>query len=449
MAAARDGAEVFRKIVDLAPWVVIIVDEVGTITFCRGNVEAYAGYTPDELVGTNILDHIDVAWNPVAVDSVAAAMQGHGLRRPMLFRIFRKDGSRVIIETTANSQMDDPDIKGLVGYMRPCDERALIDEVLEAIAGSAPLTETLELLVQLMGAETLEADGAVLYDFDGNAARRAVAAPGLPSVLTGQEPLDVAPWTTALETATSCRVPVKELTEPLRTEAAQRGYAWCWAFPVATLNGLDACLVLWRRLDEDVDETCGMAMTRLVRLTGLVLDREQAAADLMHAAHHDSLTGLPNRTQFFAGLQHALETDGPTAYVGVLYIDLDGFKPVNDQFGHGAGDEVLRVVAQRLRGVVRSTEVVSRFGGDEFTILCPSVFDTEVLTLMAERIISVVSEPIELDDLEVTIGASVGIGVATRSSCSIDAIVDAADAALYQAKQGGKGRWRMSAPVTS
>ena len=164
-------------------------------------------------------------------------------------------------------------------------------------------------------------------------------------------------------------------------------------------DGPQACLVLWRRRDEDADHTCRVSMDRLVRLTELVLAGERSAADLRFAASHDVLTGLANRARFLDELRSAVAAPGLEAQVGVLYLDLDGFKPINDQHGHGVGDLVLQEVSRRLASVVRGGDLVARLGGDEFTILCPGVTDKAALAQLAERLVTAVAEPIDVGEL--------------------------------------------------
>jgi diguanylate cyclase (GGDEF)-like protein len=232
------------------------------------------------------------------------------------------------------------------------------------------------------------------------------------------------------------------MDEPVRAAASAAGFKWCWAWPFSASGEPAGCLVLWRPADETPDHTCVMLLENLVRITGLVLEREQQETRLKHAATHDPLTGLANRARFFDELQDRLDRhDGPR--VGVLYIDLDRFKPVNDSLGHGAGDQVLRTVGRRLVACVRQDELVARLGGDEFAVLCPSVADEAMLQAVASRISKAVAQPIMVGDERVEIGASVGVASAEPGSCSIGVLLDAADGALYAVKASGRGGWRV------
>ncbi len=428
-----------ERLIGLAPLIVTIVDDQGRITWLGGALERLTGYQPDELVGTNILDHIDVDWNPPALESVGFAMTRQGLQRPMLFRLKRKDGSTFVCEATANAQLHDPEVGGLVAYLRQWDERHLLDRVIEQLAGGATLDETLRLLVEVMGAETLEADGAILVEPFAGRFFRQIGSPRLPPGLHDDAGLVGTPWHQASLVGQPRAVPVHQLSEPLRSWAAEAAYRWCWAFPVMGSAGPEACLVLWRRADEEPDYTCRVLLENLVRVTGLVLARERDAAALRHAASHDALTGLANRSRFFEHLERSLEDESRGPLVGVLYIDLDEFKPVNDRLGHGAGDRVLIEVASRLRDATRDGDLLARLGGDEFAVLCPGVPDLAVVRAVAERLSATVCEPITLGGETVRVGATVGVAAAPPGTCSIDDLVDAADGALYAAKRDARG----------
>jgi diguanylate cyclase (GGDEF)-like protein/PAS domain S-box-containing protein len=443
--ADPDDRQRLRVAVDCAPVIILTLDEIGTITWLGGALERLTGYTPDELIGTNILDHFDTSWNPAALESVGYAFTRQGLQRPMLFKVIRKDGSSFIGEATANAQLDDPVVGGLVAYLRRWDERHLLDLVIEKLAAGSPLEETIGLLVEVMGAETLEADSAVFLQPFARRFFRVVAGPHLPAALAVDDGSAGTPWHQATLTGVPRWVAVDQLAEPLRSAAQAHGYRTCWAWPARGSGGGQACLVLWRTDDEEPDYTCRWLLDNLVRITSLVLDREQQSAQLRHAANHDVLTGLANRARFFEHLRQVLEDDRSGPLVGVLYVDLDEFKPVNDRLGHRAGDILLEEVAKRLTEAVRDHDLVARLGGDEFAVVCPGAPDEAALAAVAERLTATVCRPVTIDDESVTVGASVGIAFAPPGACSIDALVEAADAALYDAKHEHRGGYRVAA----
>jgi diguanylate cyclase (GGDEF)-like protein len=171
-------------------------------------------------------------------------------------------------------------------------------------------------------------------------------------------------------------------------------------------------------------------------LNGLVINARDISETrafqerLAHEAQHDALTGLPNRRRMQDVLGSTLRQDS----VAVLFVDLDGFKPVNDAHGHEAGDELLRQVAHRLSTCVREQDVLARVGGDEFVVLMPGVLGSDDAESMAARLRQVTEEPFVVEGSEVLIGASVGLHVGAPAE-DPDEVLRAADHAMYTAKK--------------
>jgi diguanylate cyclase (GGDEF)-like protein len=178
----------------------------------------------------------------------------------------------------------------------------------------------------------------------------------------------------------------------------------------------------------------------ITRLHGLVALLSTTLRSVEQQATHDQLTGLANRRLFHSRWQQSLgEAGGPTT---LLYIDLDGFKPVNDTLGHEAGDSVLVEVAERLRRLVRSGDVVARLGGDEFAIILPWT-DAATADAIAQRLVAELAEPFHIAVRPVSIGASVG-GVTAAPNADPEAELRRADTAMYAAKAAGRGRVRFA-----
>jgi diguanylate cyclase (GGDEF)-like protein/PAS domain S-box-containing protein len=177
-----------------------------------------------------------------------------------------------------------------------------------------------------------------------------------------------------------------------------------------------------------------------------VTARKEREDELSHRALHDPLTGVANRTLFVERLAHALRIRRQTGLsLAVLAIDLDGFKDVNDAYGHLEGDRALVTVAERLTTAVRQTDTVGRFGGDEFLVLCLETTADDA-TALARRLVDSVSQPIDVERGPTTIGASVGVAPVDAGDPSIDAVLGAADQAMYEAKRAGKRDVRIRRP---
>ena len=157
-------------------------------------------------------------------------------------------------------------------------------------------------------------------------------------------------------------------------------------------------------------------------------------------AMHDSLTGLPNRVLFQESLEHALSmAQRRRERLAVLFIDLDGFKEINDTHGHPSGDVVLKTVASRLLSLVRKSDLVARFAGDEFMVLLNDA-NREKVNLIAHKLISEISASIVIADCTLAVTASIGIAVYPESGTTVAEIMAKADTAMYQCKQQGKNR---------
>ncbi len=178
-----------------------------------------------------------------------------------------------------------------------------------------------------------------------------------------------------------------------------------------------------------------------------VTERRQAEAQITYLAHHDGLTGLVNRVFFHEKLEPALaRPDQQARALSVLCLDLDGFKDVNDSFGHPTGDELLRQVGLRLRANSREGDIVARLGGDEFAVLRMQGGPSDESGALAARLIDCLSAPYDIDGREVQITASIGIALAPRDGRTADDLMKNADLALYRAKTDGKRAFRYFEP---
>ena len=172
-----------------------------------------------------------------------------------------------------------------------------------------------------------------------------------------------------------------------------------------------------------------------------VSERKALEARIQHAANHDVLTDLPNRGLFLDRLAQALalaRRDGQRG--ALLFLDLDHFKDINDQFGHAAGDTMLTIVAQRLRKEMRESDTVARLAGDEFTVILPHLNQVQDATRVAEKLLAGIAAPVELAGRQACIGVSIGVVVFPDHGESVEKILQAADSAMYEAKRGGRNR---------
>jgi len=193
---------------------------------------------------------------------------------------------------------------------------------------------------------------------------------------------------------------------------------------------------------------CGFTVqvTDVTRLKRLEFELQEAKIRAELMATHDFLTGLPNRVLLMDRIASAMARVRRSAGLfGIVAIDLDGFKAINDTYGHDAGDGVLREVASRMKGAIRATDTISRLGGDEFIFLLNDVATTEAVTSAIQHMMDAVSQPLQFKTVTITPGLSCGISIYPTNGTTEKDLLARADAALYEAKRLGKNRFVFSA----
>lgn len=173
-----------------------------------------------------------------------------------------------------------------------------------------------------------------------------------------------------------------------------------------------------------------------------ITERKELEDQLRHLANHDVLTGLPNRYLFNNQLELSLHRARRNNYqIAVMFVDLDGFKEINDAFGHENGDILLKTIATRLRNAVRKTDIVARMGGDEFTLILEGV-DNEIISNIAQKSIDEIRKPVDLGPTQGYVSASIGISVYPNDGRDVESLLVHADQAMYAAKEEGNGNYR-------
>ncbi|MEM7027421.1 MAG: GGDEF domain-containing response regulator [Pseudomonadota bacterium] len=181
---------------------------------------------------------------------------------------------------------------------------------------------------------------------------------------------------------------------------------------------------------------------QIVRTLSFAIERRKLHAQINKLAKFDSLTGIANRSTFLMQLEQTLKRVRRNhTKMGLIYLDLDYFKPVNDQYGHKTGDLLLVEVAKRIQATIRNVDVVARLGGDEFAIILDEIDSTYGATVVAEKLIETLGKPFNVEDKILCIGASVGIACITDSINTVDELIDHADAAMYMSKNRGRNQY--------
>jgi diguanylate cyclase (GGDEF)-like protein len=295
------------------------------------------------------------------------------------------------------------------------------------------------------------AEALILPRADNGTATRIQIGPGDQRSIAGVPRTDaeLGEWAALLGDRRACLVPGRD--QRLTGHFTASGVRDAMAVALVGEHGvIGAILVANRRGDATFHEQELQVLETMASHVSSALENTRLMEHLHEQALHDPLTGLPNRSVLQDRLTSALARIGPgDPGTAVLFLDLDGFKAVNDLLGHQAGDELLVAVSRRLQAVLKDPDLLARFAGDEFAIVCHDIGDGSVPERIAERIHQTLADPFRLDKGEARVGASIGIAFASSPGEDPEAVLRAADLAMYEAKRLGKGRTRLASAAVA
>ena len=419
----------------------LLEDEGAKVIECDDAFTEMFGYTAAELIGNSVLDQIHPDDQGRAVEGWLNVLSTRRHQQTRLRRR-RRDGSWVWVDTTLHNFLNQADrnyvLVELIDVSAEMAAQEALREREELLRG---LTEAMPVglmqldrqrnavyynarLGQLLGASQVDVAPAA-----DSASVSAMAGPSESIAADADE--GKAPPTAHSLLATLTREGMAEFDEAL-ARVLEQGEDADVEVDVAPDDGQ------WRRVLIGIrsllrsDGEVGGAIVSVLDVT----DSAVAHRELERRATFDALTGCYNRGAILELLERELARDDG-ASVGVVYVDLDKFKPVNDTLGHAAGDELLASVAERLRELTRRGDSVGRLGGDEFLLLLPDIRSSEVAMRVAERICGSLKDAVELDGGPVELTASVGVACGTAPLISADQLVRLADTAMYCSKQQG------------
>lgn len=337
-------------------------------------------------------------------------------------------------------------------------EAESIERLLERIVKQAPLESILEDMASMAEQQVSSGRCFIVTDHDkrlfqaqnGEFSPEISDGADIPGIVSELDPLQ--PWS-----AISHSVQVIEDTsqdhywrQHLKSGALE-GLESCWALPLLTRDGEQiGTFSLHHSQARSPDASDIKLMQMLSGLAAMAIRHRQLADTLRHQAHYDTLTDLPNRLLFRDRLEQAVSNavrDG--LFVGVLFLDLDGFKQINDTLGHKLGDQVLQTVARRLKRRLRRSDTLARMGGDEFMIVLPSLKTSASAARVAQQCLNILRKPMRLEGHELFVGASIGISVFPEHAQSVDELQRQADVAMYVVKQSGKNAFHFYTPNLS
>lgn len=439
-----------------------IIDDTGVVHYVNDSGARYLGYTAEELVGRSFVELThpdDLERNLEMMTLSAVEQEGEGwFSPPVLSRAQHSDGTWRFVFVTGTVVARTDERTFLSVQLRPADDFVAVHAALRATAAETDVDEALERILDVVRwHHDRPAVSMVWRSPDG----LTVLGDPLSLDLCGDAPVAGSPWSEAWK-GTGTRSTIDAWPDALRTSAEAHGIVNCWVRPVLRADGeVVAVCTVWHRTTARSLLAWELTIDFVIEATNVALAYDGQRRRLEHAARHDALTGLPNRRAFLdaVGELSSSPADSPAA---VLYIDLDGFKPVNDSYGHRAGDAILAAVGDRLRSVAGPTDEVARLGGDEFCVLRTGS-DAMVAMELAEQIVAELARPFpfvgtptgsgisagltpipEDDGVEsgfagperlASIGAS--IGVAIGSAADAGTLIADADRALYAAKSLG------------
>ncbi len=395
-------------------------DERSFVIGVSGEITEILGWSSEEMVGHRSLEFVHPDDHPLALDNWMEMLARPGPSRRVRQRLRRKDGSWVWFEVTNSNLLQDPEHRCVVGEMVDISDEMAAQEALRA------REQLLNRLAEAMpvGLFQVDTEGRIVYTND-----RLHEIVGVERKPTVQAQLGtIVPDDRAgLEQAIAG---VLELGSSADVEVACRR---------PDDEELRVCTISFRALRHDDDSISG-AIACVADVTESTRMREE----LEFRATFDELTGCHNRASIMAALEADIAGNRRRAERAVMFVDLDGFKSINDRYGHAVGDELLCKVARLLRESLREKDLVGRTGGDEFLVICPDIGSAERAMNLANRLARALREGLHEANGQPGCRVSIGVAHVSGDLTSPDALVAAADAAMYDAKRAGNGEPRLA-----
>ncbi|HUI03088.1 MAG TPA: diguanylate cyclase [Acidimicrobiales bacterium] len=402
-----------RGLLDLAMWLpdpVVVVDAAARLVWTNDAAERMFGVNGAQLVGTDGIEFIHPDDHAVAAAALES-IQGKSVGTPIELRVKARDGWK-LVELVGANLLDRASVQGLVLCMRDLTERRRWEVASDEVGKFRALVHNAASIIMLLDpAGRIESVSAAITRVLGHDQELVEGRP-LVELAAGPDRGGLAAaLARAIDTPSWNRSPTVVEVELLR-----RGGTESVPFELSIVNMLD-------------DPTLGGLVVSGHDITQLRATRDA----LEEITTFDPLTGLANRSHLRAHLEQRLEN--PTT--AVVFLDLDGFRPINDRYGQATGDEILRLLAQRLSASIRRGDVVGRYGGDEFVVVA-AIHDPDELKLLATRLADAIQQPIELPQGTFRLSASVGLAHPGPGDTAAS-LLGRADTAMYIAKQHAEG----------
>ncbi|WP_338524885.1 EAL domain-containing protein [Pseudomonas batumici] len=429
-----------------------IVDAEGHLIYVNDGFVRLLGYAREEVIGQSPLIFFASDTRAKAFAQQVLEKNLGGQSNEISALISKRNGQRLWLHVSSTPVFDHQGkveniVIVLTDITRTKLHEVLQDKIIGALLKEASLESVLTLLCQEI--EHIAPEVAVsILSVDQAGILHPLASPGLPTDYSRAiEGLSIGPAKGSCGTAAYRGEPVlvtdihhDPLWAEFRALAKLSGFQACWSVPVRNGAGrVAATFALYFRECRGPDPLHMHLVTAGIHLCMLALEREEARQSIRRMAFYDALTGLPNRNFLLAQAERILlEVAEEQAELAVLFVDLDRFKQVNDALGHASGDELLQVMAQRLRSVLRESDIVGRLSGDEFVLVLPRMNATQVTTFL-ERLMMILSVPATIAGTAVVVSASIGISLFPEDGSDMESLLHCADIAMYQAKRVERG----------
>jgi diguanylate cyclase (GGDEF)-like protein/PAS domain S-box-containing protein len=417
----RASEERFRYLVQNSSDIITMVNVDGRVLYVSPAIERILGHHPTEMVGQSAFELVHPDDTGQTRDAFTRALQSPSMSVSLEIRMQHKDGSWRYVEVTGTNLLAEPSTNAIVLNSRDVSERRLME------AERREAEERYRILVERIPA-------IVYIDEAGKPARTTYVSPQNETIL-GYPPeeaiKDPDHWIKIMHPDDRERV----LAESRRTD--ETGEPFRVEYRQVAKDGS----VVWLRDEADLVRDKNQKPLYWLGVLTDITERKALEEKLRRRASHDRLTGLPNRELFMDRLRQALERTRRRRMrkVAVLFMDLDGFKVINDSLGHELGDLLLVIVAQRLRRCLRPEDTLARFGGDEFVVLLEEVEDPDEAAQVAERITHELRRPFVLEGRELFASISIGIALGNAAEKTPEDLLRDADTAMYWVKEGGSG----------
>lgn len=450
--SVRQSESRYRALVAHSSDLTLLIDREGRIIYSSPASMRVLGYDSDEVLGRSVFEFIFPEQLGQAHDSFAHHVSAAGLTVPVRYKVQHHEGSWRFVEVVTTSLLDDPAVGALVANVRDVTDqvryqgqleagerrvRALVDIGNLALEGG-PLDVLFNQVLEAVRDRLDVANGAIVrFESSGEytvmattnaqmSARLYDSGSRCPIASTAQLKGRSAVW--SVEVDGPGLLPIAG--DPTIGRAA--------VVPIKPAEGRDGVLAAYSADSTGFTTEDVAFLESLANILAAALSRRNIEEELRRQAVQDGLTGLPNRVLLMDRLGTALaRLERSNGAVGVLFVDIDNFKLVNDSLGHSTGDAVVAALATRLREATRPSDTVARFGGDEFVIISEGT-DHETTRELAERLRTTIGSPLAINGELTSVTGSIGYAVTSDPGASAEAIMANADMAMYAAKQSGK-----------